>query len=383
MHFTLSLPLLLSNLVCFTLLGRTHPITLLNLIWLAFVTSFLFFKENFISVNLNTFLLIYLACGSSLFSACFVRVIFLNKSSKIDSGVVLVNQRLMFFLILLCFLAIPYVYYKISFTLNLAYLVDLKDKLTEGDGQLFGSLGRIGQSVMIVAFVAATSNLSRKLKILIFFIAFVINIPLMAKETFLLYVSAVFYYYYFYGRISIVTAFFKILIPVSFFMFFIMWMRFSEEMDFEFLILILNTYLLSPIAALDIFVQNVSPNWNSIETLRSFNLIMQNFGSNVNIPNIIKEFVFTPFATNVYTYLMPYYKDFGYFGVLIYSIIIGLFLSVLYEFSRIGSKRSLLLLSLMSFAIFFSFFTEKFFTWTTQWLIFYTIIWICTKKIRL
>lgn len=70
--------------------------------------------------------------------------------------------------------------------------------------------------------------------------------------------------------------------------------------------------------------------------------------------------------SNTYTMLYPYYVDFGYWGIAIFGILIGLFYGYLFKTSEDGSSYALILYAILSSVVVLQFFADTFFMVLSQ-----------------
>jgi len=65
----------------------------------------------------------------------------------------------------------------------------------------------------------------------------------------------------------------------------------------------------------------------------------------------ILKFVEKPIVTNIYTGIYPYYKDFGLYGIIIFSILLGLLYGYLFAKAKAGSAFFIALYAFFAYAI--------------------------------
>jgi len=98
-------------------------------------------------------------------------------------------------------------------------------------------------------------------------------------------------------------------------------------------------------------------------------------------PPAIDDYVFVPFATNVYTVYKPYITDFGLYGALSVFLIIGFLHSVLYRKAKVGSNFWMYLFSMTIFpAIMVSF--NDVYTWMFGILIQASLFYVIYMALR-
>jgi len=85
----------------------------------------------------------------------------------------------------------------------------------------------------------------------------------------------------------------------------------------------LRTYSLASLVAFDQFVQapdEVEGDWLS---LRFFSAIGRAMGFDVNVPSLVLDDALTPEPVNVFTVFFSYYKDFNWYGALLFMFFLG------------------------------------------------------------
>lgn len=105
--------------------------------------------------------------------------------------------------------------------------------------------------------------------------------------------------------------------------------RSSEGSDFN-LFKMLAVYTYSPIVALGYLDIQGAQSFGQY-SLRFFYAVGHVFDLTPEPVSIIMEYVSIPVETNAYTVLMPFYIDFGLFGVCVFAIIYGLLFGMLYS----------------------------------------------------
>lgn len=93
----------------------------------------------------------------------------------------------------------------------------------------------------------------------------------------------------------------------------------------------LTVYSLSPIVAFDQTVKKNNQEEGGVNTFRFFYQVGASLGMDVSSKKTIQDFISIPYKTNVYTCMMPYYRDFGYWGIFVFAIIVGSFYGGVYK----------------------------------------------------
>lgn len=119
----------------------------------------------------------------------------------------------------------------------------------------------------------------------------------------------------------------------------------------------LTVYTLSPIVAFDQSVKKNKPEEGGVNTFRFFYQVGASLGMDLQAKNTIQEFINVPYKTNVYTCMMPYYKDFGYWGILFCAIIVGSFYGGIYKLISFSPMLKVFYAYLLT-SLFLQFFDE-------------------------
>lgn len=138
----------------------------------------------------------------------------------------------------------------------------------------------------------------------------------------------------------------------------------------------LLTYVLSPMPAFDM-VLNGEKNFSPGRTWRFFKAVTDKIG--LTEKKELKEsgWVYVPVLTNVYTVMFPYYVDFGYWGILIFSLIMGSGWGILYNEMRVGIPFFTVLYATLIYSVALQFFADyivNYFSMVLQINIFCTIL---------
>lgn len=125
----------------------------------------------------------------------------------------------------------------------------------------------------------------------------------------------------------------------------------------------LNIYTLSPLAAMDMVVNQEyaidTGAWGS-STFVFFYKILNAFGCDFDIASR-GEWVNVPVPTNVFTVLRGFYLDFGMTGTLIFASLLGGFWGVMYRFASRGFSIFIIFYALMLHSLILQFFADYFF----------------------
>jgi oligosaccharide repeat unit polymerase len=133
-----------------------------------------------------------------------------------------------------------------------------------------------------------------------------------------------------------------------------------------------STYLLSALPALSIEAQGKLNFEFPLNIFAKFIPYLNSLGLELDQSSIIKEFVYVPKPTNIYTGFEPYYMDLGYFGVFVFFLIFGLVHGYFY-FKIIISKKNaihVIWFVLLFYPLTMNFMGDFFFSTINIWVIF-------------
>lgn len=136
--------------------------------------------------------------------------------------------------------------------------------------------------------------------------------------------------------------------------------RSGEESEFN-LGEMLSIYIYSPIIALGYYNIDSSMPYGSY-VFRFIYAVGNYFGMATKPADVIMPYVNVPWETNVYTVLFPFYHDFGYSGVFLFSAFFGLFFAIIFLLYARFSNLYLMLFSAFVTLIFSQFIVEGFFS---------------------
>ena len=139
----------------------------------------------------------------------------------------------------------------------------------------------------------------------------------------------------------------------------------------------LGIYVVTPMSGLDAEINTISASTNGELTLRFFNKIGIGLGliPDKKVPDLIQEYVFVPYPTNVYTYYSPYIRDYGIWYACFVLFASAIIHSWVYN-KAVETKnvRYIFYYSFLLFPLLLSFFSDEYLTLLSLWLqvVFYT-----------
>lgn len=125
-------------------------------------------------------------------------------------------------------------------------------------------------------------------------------------------------------------------------------------------------YLLSSTVAYDHFTEPCSSHEPGARTFRLAYALQSALGADVEVADVILPWVEVPGPTNTYTVMYPFYQDFGLGGVLVFSIVYGLFFGYLYRKASSGGKTATILYAVFVTFLVLAFIGEFIFTNLSQ-----------------
>lgn len=127
-------------------------------------------------------------------------------------------------------------------------------------------------------------------------------------------------------------------------------------------------YFLGSIAAFDQHVHQATDLAWGANTLRTLSAVARAIGFDVPVVQLVKEFRYVPFATNVYTVFRPYWDDFGVAGAIGAMLTFGLLHGAIYRRAIRGSGPYVLMYMLAMYPLLMQVFQDQYFGLLSQWL---------------
>lgn len=358
-----------------------NPIFLQSLLWLIYFVILVNNIDSFDIAITETYpFLLLQVLGFSLGGAlCFIlfkkyntpTIPQQNKENKYQH-ITITNINILYpFVLIILVIVIPLIIRE-SGSFSLLNIRDLRDTLVEDDGKKYGSYGLLQLliSVYLVTYISTGEKITSKYKLLLI-IFFFYTYLLGSRGQFIFFLAPLFYLLIWQKRVS------KLLVIVGI-LFIILAMgaiTFSRDnnLDGNFLLQTFITYTTSSIPAL---VIEPVPAYVSFGyyTFRVIWLWLNKVGFSFPISLIISEWTNTPLATNIYSYIKPYYYDFGFYGVFFLPLLLG-FINNLIFFRASNQKiKSLIILSFLTYPLFMQIMEEQYFRWASNWVYIYFLI---------
>lgn len=154
-------------------------------------------------------------------------------------------------------------------------------------------------------------------------------------------------------------------------------LRAGDGYEFDF-VKFISVYFLAPLPAFDNVLNthiDYISDFHGEYTLRFIIPFLQTLGFSVEgnpDPFNLHNWTYTPLPVNVYTIMFSYYVDWGYWGIIVFSILLGTFLGGIWKGMEKGYKVALVIYSSFFYMLVFQFFADFFFQYF--WVTFQTIL---------
>jgi oligosaccharide repeat unit polymerase len=144
----------------------------------------------------------------------------------------------------------------------------------------------------------------------------------------------------------------------------------------------LSLYLLGSVAGFDLWMVEPQPLDWGINVFRSVLAVGAAAGLPLPVVPLVKDYVFVPEPTNVYTVFMPYVQDFGRLGALCFLAFFGWLHARLYRVARGDDPRWVILYSLAMYPLLMQFFQDQYFSLLTTWVQYTVLVGLCFRRQR-
>ena len=387
-----------------------HPSVLFSLLWTTILSLHLIFKltvlKDLFPLGLNTHLVLFFGVVSFSLASFFVTMLYpANKTSPTSSTSftelpISFTLRLIFIGILI--IGLPF-YIQASIRVFLASNLDnfiggLRSELSYGEEDIGPTKYLVSFSFVVFAinFYASLKENSRwnkTLLLLSFLLGIVFAVLATGRTYFFIFLSI-------YMGVSFLLkknfSFRRLLILLAAFLLFftLFGILYGKGGDFEssFKNNLQSTsettgiYLVTSINALDIELQNKkTASYPGENTIRFFVKIAQQLKllEDRKVGNLISEFVFIPYPTNVYTFYSAYIRDFGkWYAWFMIALFGGIHTLLYHNAVRKKDLRNVLYYSFLLFPLLLSFFSDQYMSLFSFWLqvIFFIEIFIFLNK---
>lgn len=272
-----------------------------------------------------------------------------------------------------------------------SFFINLRIALTREDDEAvtYGVLGYLLPIAFVSTLVELTSSKARLFE-LRGWVSLVVSITYAMLATgrtfiFLLFIAVAFVALV-QQRVRPVQLFFggAIFIGVGFFGLGVLVNKVGDGLDNTAALTALDAfflYLFSGLAAFDLI--NVAPAAldGGLNVFRSPLAVARAMGFDVLVVPLVKEYVFVPEPTNVYTVMLPYVRDFSWPGLLFFFALFGRMHGSLYCRARLGDPRYVVLYGLSVYPLMMQFFQDQYVSLLTTWIQLCALVWLCFRRI--
>lgn len=340
------------------------PITITLVVWLIVLTLLFFYQDKLIPVKENfiisiTFWILMLSITSNIFK----KIISANNKIPLEANHLIIN---VYYITIILFTPL-YLYITYQTVQELGgsenLLFDLRNLDTENKKKM-GILIYLKTLVKAVYLYELFRLYKPKINIRLYFII-IVNILFalsnMEKGYLLFLIITSIYYFYSLGKISRKTIFisFSSVIFLSYLFNTLRLHQNSKGYDFMYF---LASYLVGPSLAFGTLKVGEGFQEFGANTFAFFYSLSNSlFGTDFVIEAKLKDPVFIPIPTNVFTIMQPFYEDFGYLGVMIFSVLTSFIVTYYYKKSLSGHPLFKAFYANIISLLLFQFFQEEIF----------------------
>lgn len=370
-----------------------HPIILQSILWIVYylILAANINKYDVFLSNVNIYIIVQ-ALGFSL--GGFLVVLFtkskVKNSRQIVDSVTLetasINAKLLYPAALLVTIsAIVYAIQQIGST-SILEIMNFRDELAEDDGKKMGAIGTLQLllSVYVIIYTIAIKHKQEKLGLLklILLVGCFLYLTLLlgSKGMFIAFFSALGYLLLYQKMIKkrTILLFFLVLLAFLFLLLFLRGGGNEETLEKENFANLLLTYSVTALPALFLMKEH-PPLVFGYYSFRVPYIWINKLGFSFPISPVLNEFTLSPIPGNVYTYLKPYYFDFGLQGVFIMPLIIGAFHCFIFYRSIQNKVQYLFFNAMFIYPLIMQVFEENYFRQASNWAYIAIVILILTK----
>lgn len=142
----------------------------------------------------------------------------------------------------------------------------------------------------------------------------------------------------------------------------------------------LSLYLLGSLAGFDAWMTTYTSLDLGLNVFRSIMAVGAALGLPVQVVPLVKDYVYMPEPTNVYTVFLPYVQDFGRLGAVTFFAFFGWLHARLYNAARSQDPRWVILYALAMYPLLMQFFQDQYFSLLTTWGQFAVLIWLSFRR---
>ncbi|MCK6687255.1 oligosaccharide repeat unit polymerase [Enterobacter asburiae] len=343
-------------MLCFYLkLEWIHPAVVHALLWLlSSVLALSFSEEEYLP---KVYFILFANLAFFLAAIIGGETTSLKIMGKIDGGRQHIWQNIIPFVFIISFYAVILIKFNISTLWNISAF---RDYLVADDGANFGLLGRLALLSLFSSCFLLIGH--RKL----FLMSFVLSVPMLlllgAKVLVLLYLSTILILTPKRLKLSKVMIF-----GVGFILCFLAGMSIRyPDAPLELIFYYLYNYVSGGVLAFSQLNDSSSQEFGYY-SFRNIYLWLS-FLHPFKIASILQDWVNVPFPTNIYTYLRPYFLDFGYFSIF-FPAIFGFLSGRVYTWKYKNLRAYYVIYPIVLYAILMQLFDDQYMTWLSNWIL--------------
>ncbi len=260
--------------------------------------------------------------------------------------------------------------------------LSLREQAVDPDQNQLGIVKYFVYVISVLLMIELCRKTIRKWRLfLVIGLCILFFIATMGKMTLFMYIFTSLYLLYEKGKISLKpiiygSLLFVALVPIMY----LLRGDSDTKLDSEVVLNLLIIYSVTSIIAFGTLTPGSSIQWGE-STLRFFYGILSALGIPVNPPPpIVQEFCTTPLPTNTYTVMSSYFKDFGLIGIFVFALIEGLFIGIIYKYSKTGNNLMTYLYAYIFTLLVTQFVDEQIFQGLSSIIQFLILIFICHIK---
>lgn len=370
-----------------------HPLILQSLLWIVYylILSANIDKYDVTLSNINPFIVLQ-ALGFS--AGGFIAVLFTKTKVKQSRQIVddevfetaKSNVVLLYPLALTILIAsVIYAIKQIGST-SILEIMNFRNELAEDDGKKMGSIGilQLLLSVYVLIYAISVKHKQYKwggVKLTLLVGSFLYLVLLLgSKGMFVAFFSALAYILLYQRLIKkrIIVLFFIFLSGIIFLLLFLRGETNEGAVDKDSFIDLLLIYSVTTLPALYLMKEH-QPLIFGYYTFRIPYIWLNKLGYQFPVSPMLNEFTLAPLPGNVYSYLKPYYYDFGMTGIFIIPMFIAAFHTIIFYRSTQKKIQYLFFNAMFIYPLIMQIFEENYFRQMTNWVYIFITIYILTK----
>lgn len=367
------------------------PVFLQSIIWLVYYTLLVINIDVYDAklVNVNQFVLLQaigFSAGGFLYTL-FSKTVTIHKrivpkSDNWDSTYS--NTQLLYPLVIVVLIGAIFFVLRQSGSASIFDIMSFRDELAEDDGKKMGAVGTLQLilSVYVLAYLAAVrkTKWSAYKTTLLFLLFAYFTFLLGSKGMFVSFFVAMLYIFIVQQKIKKSTV---AIIAIGFIalIFLLLFLRGGGDqstLEKENITELVLIYSITSLPALYLLKEK-PPLVFGYYSFRVFYIWINKLGYSFPVSAVLNEFTLSPLPGNVYSYLKPYYYDFGMQGVFWMPFILGIVHNLIYFKSNKGSVVFLIFNAMFMFPLIMQVFEENYFRQFSNWVYILMTIVVLTK----